>query len=39
VGGNWFPASVEVWVDDKLVQRTLVRNVERNVSFDATLFK
>ena len=39
VGGNWFPATVEVWVDDKLVQRTLVRNVERNVSFDATLFK
>lgn len=39
VGGNWFPASIEVWVDDKLVQRTLVRNVERNVSFDATLFK
>jgi hypothetical protein len=39
VGGNWFPASIEVWVDDKLVQRTLVRNVERNMSFDATLFK
>lgn len=39
VGGNWFPASIEVWVDDRLVQRTLVRNVERNVSFDAGLFK
>jgi hypothetical protein len=39
IGGNWFPASIEVWVDDRLVQRTLVRNVERNQSFDATLFK
>jgi hypothetical protein len=39
IGGNWFPASIEVWVDDKLMQRTLVRNVERNQAFDATLFK
>lgn len=38
IGGVWFPASIEVWVDDKLVRRTLVENVERNVSFDATQF-
>lgn len=39
IGGVWFPASVEVWVDDKLVRRTLVENVDRNVSFDATQFQ
>jgi hypothetical protein len=39
IGGMWFPSSIEVWIDDRLVQRTLVRNVERNTSFDAGLFK
>lgn len=38
IGGVWFPASIEVWVDDKLVRRTLVENVDRNLAFDATLF-
>ena len=39
IGGVWFPASVEVWVDDKLVRRTSVASVDRNVAFDATLFQ
>lgn len=39
IGGLWFPASIEVWVDDKLVRRTLVSSVDRNSAFDATLFQ
>lgn len=39
IGGVWFPAGIEVWVDDKLVRRTLVEDVDRNVAFDATLFQ
>ncbi len=39
VGGSWFPSTLETWVDDRLSQRTLVRNVERNMSFDASQFK
>ena len=38
IGGNWFPASIEVYDNDKLVRRTQVKNVERNQPFDATLF-
>ena len=38
VGGNWAPASVEVWVDDKLQKRTVVKSVERNVAPEAALF-
>lgn len=38
IGGVWFPSAIEVWVDEKLVRRTLVESVDRNVSFDATLF-
>ena len=36
VGGNWFPQSIEVWNDDQLVRRSITKNVQRNVSFDAT---
>jgi hypothetical protein len=39
IGGVWFPSSIEVWVDDKLVRRTSVSQVDRNMSFDATLFQ
>lgn len=39
IGGVWFPASIEVWVDDKLVRRTSVSQVDRNIAFDATLFQ
>lgn len=39
VGGNWYPQSIEVWNDDRLVRRSITKNIERNVSFDATLFK
>ena len=39
IGGNWFPSTIEVWSDERLVRRSLVRSVERNVSFDATTFK
>ena len=39
IGGVWFPSSIEVWVDDKLVRRTSVSQVDRNMAFDATLFK
>jgi hypothetical protein len=38
VGGNWYPASIEVYTDDKLVRRSTIRTVERNVPLDATLF-
>lgn len=38
VGGNWFPQSIEVWNDDKIVRRSITKNVERNVAFDATSF-
>lgn len=38
VGGAWFPARIETWSDDKLVKRSIVRSVERNVPLDATLF-
>ncbi len=38
IGGNWFPASIEVWSDGKLVRRSNVREVEKGVHFDATLF-
>jgi hypothetical protein len=36
VGGNWFPATIEVWQDDKIVRRSITRNVERNIPVDAT---
>lgn len=39
VGGNWYPASIEVYQDDKLVKRSLTRNVEKNVPVDATAMK
>jgi outer membrane lipoprotein-sorting protein len=39
VGGNWFPQTIEVWDGDRLVRRSITKNVERNVSFDATLFQ
>ena len=39
IGGVWFPASIEVWVEDKRVRRTSVSQVDRNVAFDATLFQ
>lgn len=39
VGGNWFPQMIEVWDGDRLVRRSITKNVERNVSFDATLFQ
>ncbi|MCC7071577.1 MAG: hypothetical protein IT383_09650 [Deltaproteobacteria bacterium] len=39
IGGVWFPSSIEVWVEDKLVRRTSVSQVDRNVAFDATLFQ
>ena len=38
VGGNWFPQTIEVWDGDRLVRRSITKNVERNISFDATLF-
>jgi hypothetical protein len=39
VGGNWFPQMIEVWDGDRLVRRSITKNVERNVSFDATQFQ
>lgn len=39
IGGNWFPQSIEVWSDDKLVRRSITKNVERNVAFDAMSFQ
>lgn len=39
IGGVWFPSTIEVWVDDKLVRRTSVSQVDRNMAFDATLFQ
>lgn len=36
VGGNWYPASIEVYQDDKLVKRSITRTVARNVPVDAT---
>lgn len=39
IGGVWFPSTIEVWVDDKLVRRTSVSQVDRNLAFDATLFQ
>jgi hypothetical protein len=39
VGGHWFPQSIEVWSDDKLVRRSVTKNVERNIAFDATSFQ
>ncbi|HEY4222846.1 MAG TPA: hypothetical protein VGO62_15925 [Myxococcota bacterium] len=38
IGGNWFPASIEVYSDDKLVKRSTVRNVEKGITFDAATF-
>lgn len=38
VGGNWYPASIEVYVDDRLTRRAVTRSVERNVPVDATAF-
>jgi hypothetical protein len=39
IGGNWYPASIEAYTDEKLVRRTTVRTVDRNVPVDATLFQ
>ena len=38
VGGNWYPASIEVWKADKLVRRSVTQNVERNGTLDASVF-
>jgi hypothetical protein len=38
VGGNWYPASVEVWRGDKLVRRSVTQSVERNGAVDPGLF-
>ena len=37
-GGNWFPKSIETWIDDKLTRRSTTRTVDKNVPMDATLF-
>lgn len=39
VGGNWFPQMIEVWDGDRLVRRSITKDVERNIAFDATLFQ
>lgn len=39
VGGNWYPSGIEVYSDDKLVRRSVVRSVERNIPMDAALFQ
>ena len=39
VGGLWYPASEEVYVDDRLARRTLVKTVEKGVPVDAGLFR
>ena len=38
VGGNWYPATVEVWRDDKLVRRAVTQQVEKNAPMEAALF-
>jgi hypothetical protein len=38
VGGNWYPASIEVWKSDKLVRRSVTQSVERNGTIDAGVF-
>jgi hypothetical protein len=38
VGGNWYPASIEVWRADRLVRRSVTQSVERNGAVDASLF-
>jgi hypothetical protein len=38
VGGNWYPASIEVWRGDRLVRRSVTQTVERNVAIDAERF-
>ncbi|MBM4279519.1 MAG: hypothetical protein FJ137_01730 [Deltaproteobacteria bacterium] len=38
VGGNWYPAAIELWRGDKLVRRSVTQSVERNVAVDASRF-
>lgn len=38
-GGNWFPKTIETWVNGKLVKRSVTRTVEKNAPLEATLFK
>jgi len=36
-GGNWFPKTIETWIDDRLARRTTTRTVDKNVPLDAGL--
>jgi hypothetical protein len=36
--GNWFPSTIEWWIDDHLAKRSTVRNIERGISFEAGTF-
>jgi outer membrane lipoprotein-sorting protein len=38
VGGNWYPASIEIWKSDKLVRRSVTQNVDRDGTLDASVF-
>jgi hypothetical protein len=38
VGGNWYPASIEVWRADQLVRRAVTQSVVRNEPVDQGLF-
>jgi hypothetical protein len=37
-GGNWFPKTIETWVNGKLVKRSITRSVDKNVPMEAGLF-
>jgi hypothetical protein len=39
VGGNWYPASIEVWRADKLVRRSVTQTVDRNGPVEPSFFQ
>jgi hypothetical protein len=38
VGGNWYPASIELWRNDRLVRRSVTQSVDRNIAVEPAMF-